>query len=94
MNDELILFVGRDVISFTFSIYDRWGNRVFDKSDYVPDPAGSDGWDGSFGGRRLDPGVFVYFARALFLDGKIIEYSGFLCVFHLKDPGPMLAGAA
>jgi gliding motility-associated-like protein len=57
-------------------IYDRWGNTVFTKSDFVPDPAGTDGWDGTFNGRRLDPGVFIYFASARFIDGKSIEYSG------------------
>lgn len=60
----------------SFVIYDRWGNRVFEKSNYLPDPAGSDGWDGTFGGKFLDPGVFVYYAKALFIDGKVIDYSG------------------
>lgn len=60
----------------SFVIFDRWGNRVFEKSNYMPDPAGTDGWDGTFGGKQLDPGVFVYHANALFIDGKVIEYSG------------------
>ena len=60
----------------SFSIFDRWGNKMFEKTDYIPDPTGTDGWDGSFNGQRLDPGVFVYYARALFIDGKEIEYSG------------------
>ena len=60
----------------SFSIFDRWGNQVYEKSAYIPDPAGSDGWDGTFNGKRLDPGVFVYFARAKFIDGKVIDYSG------------------
>jgi hypothetical protein len=60
----------------TFIIFDRWGNKVFDKSSFVPDPAGSDGWDGTLNGRHLDPGVFVYFAKVKFIDGKVIDYSG------------------
>lgn len=59
-----------------FSVYDRWGNRVFFKENYVPDPAGTDGWDGTFSGRKMNPGVYVYYARALFIDGKEIDYSG------------------
>lgn len=60
----------------SFSIYDRWGNNVFIKENYVPDLAGTDGWDGTFSGRKIDPGVFVYYAKVLFIDGKQIEYSG------------------
>lgn len=59
-----------------FAIYDRWGNQVFVKENYVPDPAGTDGWDGTYLGRKLNPGVYVYYAKALFIDGKEIEYSG------------------
>lgn len=66
---------GVDLI-LSFSIFDRWGNKVFEKLNYMPDPAGSDGWDGTFQGRPLDPSVFVYHAKALFIDGKVIDYSG------------------
>ncbi len=59
-----------------FAIYDRWGNNIFLKENYVPDPAGTDGWDGTFSGRKMNPGVYVYYAKALFIDGKEIEYSG------------------
>ena len=59
-----------------FNIYDRWGNMVFDKTNYVPDPAGTDGWDGTFRNQKLDPGVFVYTAKAIFIDGKVIDYTG------------------
>ncbi|MBL0099202.1 MAG: gliding motility-associated C-terminal domain-containing protein [Saprospiraceae bacterium] len=65
---------GEKILSFT--IFDRWGNKVFDKSDYMPDPAGTDGWDGTLNGRRLDPAVFVYYSRVRFIDGKEINYSG------------------
>jgi gliding motility-associated-like protein len=37
------------------AIYDRWGERVFEtRSTDV-------GWDGSFRGKELDPGVFAYY---------------------------------
>ncbi len=76
-NDFFQVVIGPGVEKIIyFSIYDRWGNLVFDKQEYVPDPAGSDGWDGTFRGKRLDPGVFVYIARTRFVDGKEIDYSG------------------
>ena len=76
-NDYFQAVVGPGVEKIlSFSIYDRWGNMVFDKSDFIPDPAGTDGWDGTYNGVRLDPGVFVYFAKAKFIDGREIQYSG------------------
>lgn len=60
----------------SFNIFDRWGNLIFSKTNYIPDPAGTDGWDGTRDGLKLDPAVFVYTAKALFIDGKVIDYSG------------------
>lgn len=59
-----------------FYIYDRWGNMVFERTNYVPDPAGPGGWDGTFNGRKLDAAVYVYYCKVRFLDNREIEYSG------------------
>jgi gliding motility-associated-like protein len=76
-NDFFQVAVGPGVAFVnSFAIFDRWGNQVFLKENYMPDAAGIDGWDGTFNGRALDPGVFVYTARVLFIDGKVIDYSG------------------
>jgi gliding motility-associated-like protein len=72
---QVITGLGVDMI-MTFDIYDRWGNQVFTKENYLPDPVGTDGWDGSMGGKRLDPGVYVYTATVRFVDGKIFRYKG------------------
>jgi gliding motility-associated-like protein len=53
-NDLLLLFVGEDVLSFTFTVYDRWGNMVLRTSD----PTFK--WDGTFNNRALNTGVFAY----------------------------------
>jgi gliding motility-associated-like protein len=70
-----VLGIGADRVT-QFVIYDRWGNMVFERSDYVPDPAGPGGWDGTFNGRKLDPAVFVYYCKVRFLDNREIEYTG------------------
>ncbi len=58
------------VTEFTFSIYDRWGEKVFESDD----PA--KGWDGVFKGKFMDPGVFVYYINATTLDGEKIFKKG------------------
>ncbi|MFZ1705658.1 MAG: gliding motility-associated C-terminal domain-containing protein [Saprospiraceae bacterium] len=46
------------------AIYDRWGNKVFFKENVaLNDP--SLGWDGSFSGRDVIPGVYVYSVEIL-----------------------------
>lgn len=41
------------------SIFDRWGNMIFDKVNIVPNSP-EEGWDGFFNNKQLQPGVFVY----------------------------------
>ncbi len=51
------------------SIYDRWGNLVFEKFHFQPnDPSSS--WNGTFDGTPANPGVFTYKALLKFKDGK------------------------
>jgi hypothetical protein len=58
-----------------FQIFDRWGTLVFTDKNFMPnDP--SHGWDGSVGGKILDPAVFVYYAEILLIDGRKILYKG------------------
>lgn len=57
------------------SIFDRWGKLIFEKYDFVPNEPTS-GWDGTFNGRQLEPGTFVYVISIRFLDDEIISYSG------------------
>ena len=54
-----------DVTLEDFSIYNRWGQRVFETKN----PAGC--WDGTFQGQKQDPGNFVYLIRASSFCGNI-----------------------
>lgn len=44
-----------------FKVFDRWGELVHDGV--------SDGWDGSFNGKKLPSDVYVYFVRLRYNDG-------------------------
>ena len=48
-------------------IFDRWGNVVYDQPPVVA--GGAEGWDGTFKGKPLNPGVYVYTAMLIHLDG-------------------------
>ena len=46
------------ITKLEFSIYNRWGERVF----YTTDPNGC--WDGTISGVQQDPAVFIYMIKA------------------------------
>jgi CHU_C Type IX secretion signal domain len=43
-------------------IYDRWGNKVFERNNFMPN-APELGWDGTFNGTPLNPAVFAWVAQ-------------------------------
>ncbi len=47
-----------------FTIYDRWGEKVFETRDQ------SIGWDGMYKGMKADPGVFVYYVQGYCVDDQ------------------------
>jgi gliding motility-associated-like protein len=48
-----------------FSVYDRWGNKIFTTTDITK------GWDGQFAGKSFNTGSFVYVISGV-LEGKKI----------------------
>jgi gliding motility-associated-like protein len=53
-----------------FYIFDRWGELVFETADK------NFKWDGIFRGQELNPAVFVYKTRIVFLDGLYRDFNG------------------
>ena len=49
-----------EIIS-SLRIYDRWGNLIFENENFEPND-NSQGWDGTYQSKPLNPGVFVYIA--------------------------------
>jgi gliding motility-associated-like protein len=52
-----------------FVIYNRWGNKVFDASDILPNDAAA-GWDGTYKGEIAPVEVYGYQVVAKFKDGS------------------------
>ena len=75
-NDIFHISASTEVERITkFSIFDRWGEIVFNADGTLPnDPRF--GWDGELKNRRLNSAVFVYLIEVLFVDGERKVYSG------------------
>lgn len=53
----------------SMTIFDRWGNQLYRKENYTT--AINEGWDGTFNGQELNPGVYVYIIEVL--EGESIK---------------------
>lgn len=65
-NDIYYLY-GVEVQELNFSIYDRWGELVFQSNDITK------GWDGTLNGRMMNTALFVVVYSGTFADGSAIE---------------------
>ena len=71
-----MLFVRGDFDELSFSIYNRWGEKVFETNDQ------SIGWDGTYKGNPVDPGVFVYHLITKCTDAEEIFKKGNVTVIR------------
>ena len=68
-NDRLVVHGQNSAKIKSFRLYDRWGEMVFEANDIAVNDVAA-GWDGSFRGKAMDPGVFVWVVEAEYLDGE------------------------
>ena len=65
----------------SLQVYDRWGGQMALLQDFVPnDPA--QGWDGTYQGKVVQPGVYVYWAEVEFSDGSTEVFEGDVTVIR------------
>ena len=75
-NKMFMIYAGKGVEKVhTFQVFGRWGEKIFEQNNFIPNDAAF-GWDGTFNGKKLNSGVFVYFAEIEFSDGLKIIYKG------------------
>jgi CHU_C Type IX secretion signal domain len=65
-------------------IYDRWGEPIYDQTNIPMDRSAAYdlAWDGTYKGKKVEPGTFVWWAELLTFDGKIIQKSGDISVLR------------
>jgi gliding motility-associated-like protein len=67
---------GEGIKLIRWSVYDRWGEKLFESNRQ------DIGWDGTYKGSLVNPGVYVYFVEAEYLDGQRETYSGSVTVLR------------
>lgn len=68
--NDIINVHGRCISSFNLQIFDRWGEKVFETSSIT------DGWDGTYKGKKMNTGVFVYKVDGIDLLGEPFKMKG------------------
>lgn len=71
-NPRFWVFAGQEAFKVhEFRVFNRWGEQVFAAFDY--DPKSQDdtnGWDGTFDNKKMNPAVFVYYVDIEYIDGR------------------------
>lgn len=68
VNDFFYLVADEQALIEILQIYDRWGEKVFETQSIPPNKP-EFGWNGTFNAQKMNPGVFVYYAKVKLGDG-------------------------
>ncbi len=68
----------KSIIEFDCHIFNSWGTEII----RLTDP--SQGWDGTYKGRLVDPGVYYYVIQARGSDGQRYKLSGDINIIRYK----------
>lgn len=69
-NNDVLYVRGKGIQSVKLIVFDRVGEEVFFTTHI------SNGWDGTFRGKEMNSGVFVYYLEATMRDGRTIVKEG------------------
>jgi gliding motility-associated-like protein len=70
LHDKLHILGLKCIKEFTFAIFDRWGEKVFESSDKNLE------WDGTYNGKDMSGATFVYYFKGTTYDDKLIDKKG------------------
>lgn len=69
-NNDMLYVLGGQIEGLSLDIFDRWGTRVFSTTSQ------DKGWDGTYNGKPVAAGVYVYQLRVTFEDGDVENMKG------------------
>jgi gliding motility-associated-like protein len=68
--NDVLMVNGNNITGMSISIYNRWGQKVFESNDQAI------GWNGTFKGKELPPDVYGYYLRCVCDDGSELFTKG------------------
>ncbi len=81
-NGLFTVFAGADIREIQLlRVYDRWGEHLYENRHFPPNDSGQ-GWDGTYRGKPVGPGVYVYYVVVMIMDGRIVELQGNVTVLR------------
>lgn len=81
--NDLFTVYGNELLDqvLVLRIHDRWGNLLFERREFPPNAA-EWGWDGTFRGKPLEPGVYIYSAELRLRSGATRVIKGDVSVLR------------
>ncbi len=71
VNDYFFINANQSVARIkTFKVFNRWGALMYEATDLAANQA-TTGWDGTFKGKPMNTGVYVWMAEIEYLDGEV-----------------------
>jgi gliding motility-associated-like protein len=74
-------FSSNVVVINSMVIFDRWGNKIFENTDFVPGQPPVE-WDGTFRGALAPTGTYAFVIEATFREGSRLTFSGDLTLIR------------
>ena len=69
--------------NYLLVIYDRWGEKLFEcHPDNSKSCDGPKSWDGTSNGKKVKPGIYVYYLNYSNADKRLIEKTGTVTVYY------------
>ncbi|MDA9563860.1 gliding motility-associated C-terminal domain-containing protein [Flavobacteriales bacterium] len=74
--NDILYFYGEEIEEVKFMVFNRWGEKVFQTTN------ANIGWDGTFRGRPVQQGVYVFKAKGNYLDQSKLDEHGNITIIR------------
>jgi gliding motility-associated-like protein len=82
INDRFRVTAGSGVERIELiEIFDRWGNKLY-RGRFPETIDEENGWDGTFMGKSVNPGVYIYHLEVLLHNGQTVQFAGDLTLIR------------